>query len=259
MEGETLVMHASTRMRRSPWAMAGLGFAIFIASLGVERSTAFADSIYLCQSPDGTQTFVNGKVRKPKGSRCRLYMKGTKSGASGDSGRASNASGSSSLYARSSNGSRSLPPTPSGTDAAHPKDGSLPFGEFVDAAADEYALPAELIHAVIRVESSYRVDAISRAGAQGLMQLMPTTAERMGVDEPFDARANIFGGAKYLRRLANYFEGDIIKVLAAYHAGHRAVVESDGIPYAATERYVKKVLGHYFELKSDSERADRSD
>jgi len=126
---------------------------------------------------------------------------------------------------------------------------SSTYDAYIKEASERYQIPALLIRAVIRVESSGKSDAVSSAGAQGLMQLMPGTAKDLGVTNSFDPQQNIMGGTKFLRRLADYYDGDIVKTLAAYHAGHRAVDKNNGIPYAATKRYVKKVLSQYYGMK----------
>jgi soluble lytic murein transglycosylase-like protein len=99
---------------------------------------------------------------------------------------------------------------------------------------------------VIKVESDYDPRAVSSAGARGLMQLMPETAERLGVKDINDPRENIFGGVRYLRVLANMFNGDLDFTIAAYNAGENAVVQHGGIPpYAQTRDYVVKVTKFY--------------
>jgi soluble lytic murein transglycosylase-like protein len=109
-----------------------------------------------------------------------------------------------------------------------------------------YVLPEDLIRAVMHVESNFNPRAISRKGAVGLMQLMPATATKMGVTDPFDPRQNVLGGVRLLRVLANRFEGDQILTLAAYNAGEAAVLKYGGIPpFAETQRYVKRVMSHY--------------
>ncbi len=85
----------------------------------------------------------------------------------------------------------------------------------------------------------------------GLMQLMPRTAASMGVRDPFDPRQNILGGARYLRVLANKFNGDLVLTIAAYNAGEGAVVRYHGVPpYAETRRYVQRVLRYYYAFRS---------
>lgn len=100
-----------------------------------------------------------------------------------------------------------------------------------------------LVLAVIAVESSGRPDVVSGAGAQGLMQLIPATADRFSVDDPFDPRQNIDGGVAYLEWLLDEFEQDTILALAGYNAGEGAVWSNDGVPdYAETREYIPKVL-----------------
>jgi soluble lytic murein transglycosylase-like protein len=102
------------------------------------------------------------------------------------------------------------------------------------------------VRAVIKVESNFDPRAISHANARGLMQLIPGTADRMMVRDVFDPRENIFGGTRYLRVLANLFNGDLELTLASYNAGEGAVMRHGGIPpYAETRDYVERVLGYY--------------
>ena len=121
----------------------------------------------------------------------------------------------------------------------------LRISPLVTEAASYYGLPEALVLAVIRVESNFHPLAVSRAGALGLMQLMPGTARAMYVKDPFDPRDNIFGGCRYLRLLINRFDGDLVLVLAAYNAGENAVLKRDGVPYSETAGYVRLVLRHY--------------
>lgn len=100
--------------------------------------------------------------------------------------------------------------------------------------------------AVLAVESAGRVDAVSNAGAEGLMQLMPATAERFGVSDTMSAEQNIAGGVKYLNLLLRKFSGDAVLALAGYNAGENAVTEHGGVPpFAETRDYVPKVLAAY--------------
>ena len=110
-----------------------------------------------------------------------------------------------------------------------------------------YKLPHELLHAVITVESWYNPDAVSRAGAMGLMQLMPETAKRYGVNNRRDAKENIDGGSRYLRDLLRMFNNNIKLALAAYNAGENAVKKYKNKipPYRETQDYVRKVLKYY--------------
>ena len=122
----------------------------------------------------------------------------------------------------------------------------------IDQAAALYHIPVELVRAVIKSESDFDPRVVSRAGAMGMMQLMPSVAKGMGVTEPFDARQNIFGGTRLLRILANRFGGDLVRTLAAYHAGSGAVKKYGGIPpYETTQRYVRIVLRRYQALRKN--------
>lgn len=112
----------------------------------------------------------------------------------------------------------------------------------VTQAGDRYALSPALIDAIAHVESRYRPDAVSRAGARGIMQLMPGTARDLGVDAT-DASANIRGGTAYLRQLLDRFDGDVVRTIAAYNAGPGAVLRAGGVPrFVETRAYVAAVL-----------------
>jgi soluble lytic murein transglycosylase-like protein len=120
------------------------------------------------------------------------------------------------------------------------------YDEFIREASGLYQIPEELVRAVIKVESDYDPRAVSRVGAQGLMQLMPQTADRMQVRDILDPRENIFGGVRYLRVLANMFNGDLELTLAGYNAGESAVIRHGGIPpFDETTDYVVRVLTYY--------------
>ena len=127
------------------------------------------------------------------------------------------------------------------------------YDDIIHEAADAYDVPFGFIKAVIRIESAFQSDAVSHAGAMGLMQLMPRTAESLDVDDPFDVRQNIFGGAKFLRILIDRYDGDINLILAAYNAGDVAVRRHDGIPYAQTRQYVASVYYWYQKYSADED------
>jgi soluble lytic murein transglycosylase-like protein len=115
--------------------------------------------------------------------------------------------------------------------------------EAIQRAAARYDVPSDLIHSLIRCESNFKADAVSPAGAQGLMQLMPATARDLGVSDPFDIQQNIDGGTRYLRQMLDRFEGKVEIALAAYNAGPGTVSRYGGIPpYQETQTYVKKVM-----------------
>ncbi|MCL2603479.1 MAG: lytic transglycosylase domain-containing protein [Defluviitaleaceae bacterium] len=116
----------------------------------------------------------------------------------------------------------------------------------IRAAAARYDLDPELIRALIRAESNFRPDAVSSAGAMGLMQLMPGTAASLGVTDPFDIAQNINGGSQYLRRMMDLFDGDTSLVLAAYNAGAGAVQRHGGIPpFRETQNFVPRVQSYW--------------
>ena len=112
----------------------------------------------------------------------------------------------------------------------------------IDRIAAQQALPPELVHSVIRAESNYDPNAVSPKGAQGLMQLVPATARRFGVDDPSNPVQNLQGGARYLRYLLDLYQGNDELALAAYNAGEQSVARYRGIPpYPETQKYVVEV------------------
>lgn len=120
------------------------------------------------------------------------------------------------------------------------------FNALIESVAKDYGLESSLIHSIIRTESNYDPHAVSSRGAVGLMQLMPETAEKYGVRDLYDPRQNIVGGVKYLRDLINSFGRKTDYVLAAYNAGHNAVIKYGGIPpFPETKRFIQKVRTTY--------------
>ena len=133
-------------------------------------------------------------------------------------------------------------PTPPAVPAPAPESAYGNINKLVADAAARESLPAELLHSVIKVESNYDPLAVSPKGAQGLMQLIPQTAQRFGVSNAFSPAQNIQGGAKYLRYLLGLYNGDYVRALAAYNAGEGAVARYGGVPpYAETQNYLVQV------------------
>lgn len=205
-----------------------LGGGLLLALL-LFPGQAWAD-ILRCVAEDGTVHYTNIRPPGAAGRRCRVLVRGDRSG----------------------------PARPSASRDRVPARDRSPdrysrYDAVIREAARLYQLPEPFIRAVMRVESDFSPSVVSSAGAMGLMQLMPRTAAAMGVRDPFDARQNIFGGARYLRILANKFNGDLVLTVAAYNAGEGAVMRYRGVPpYEETRRYVQRVLTYYYAFRSGS-------
>jgi soluble lytic murein transglycosylase-like protein len=125
------------------------------------------------------------------------------------------------------------------------------YDPLIDEAARTHSVPPALVKAVIAAESAFNPGAVSRAGAQGLMQLMPATADQLGVVDAFSAPQNVHAGTSYLRELIDRY-GDLPQALAAYNAGPTAVDKYGGIPpYRETQAYVERVLTYYRSYHGD--------
>jgi soluble lytic murein transglycosylase-like protein len=205
-------------MRHDPTVM--LSRAVLAAVAIVVMPLTAAADIYQYVDAEGVVHFSNVKPGTPN---AKLYMKND---------------------ARPAGGARP------GVSPYAPQDRDISrfsrYDDHIRQAASLYQIPEQLVRAVIKVESDYDPRAVSTAGARGLMQLMPETAERLGVKDINDPRENIFGGVRYLRVLANMFNGDLDFTIAAYNAGENAVIQYGGIPpYAQTRDYVVKVTKFY--------------
>lgn len=119
---------------------------------------------------------------------------------------------------------------------------SVPFAEFIRAAAKKYSLDAQLLARVVQAESNFNPRAISNRNAQGLMQIIPSTGSRLALRNPFDPAQSIEAGAHYLRQMLDKFSGNVELALAAYNAGPDRVVQYHGVPpYRETRNYIRKI------------------
>jgi soluble lytic murein transglycosylase-like protein len=127
------------------------------------------------------------------------------------------------------------------------------YDHLISKASEKYNVNYNLIKAVIKAESNFNPQAVSRAGARGLMQLMPKTAHAYQVKDSFEPESNIEGGVRYLRYLLTLFQGDLYLALAGYNAGENAVINYKGIPpYPETRTYVQRVLRFYQEYSKET-------
>jgi transglycosylase-like protein with SLT domain len=130
--------------------------------------------------------------------------------------------------------------------AEEPAPKQVDINTHIEEVATQHGVAPKLVAAIVAVESQFNPRAVSRKGAEGLMQLMPATQAYLAVDDPFDPRDNIEGGVRHLKRLMKRFHNDLPLVLAAYNAGEQAVINHRGIPpYRETRQYVVRVLRRY--------------
>lgn len=226
-----------TRMR------GGLGLMVLCAALALGATQAHAD-LYSCKQKDGTTLITNKPCGKGETAKKIVY----EGNGGGDGGGGGGGGGTPERFKKTAQESRERLAL---AKAANPNVavGESAYEEIILDAAKTYNLPASFIKGVIKVESNFHPHVVSRTGAMGLMQLMPGTANFLGVKDPFDPKENIFGGAKLLRYLADLYNGDINRVLAAYNAGEGAVDKYNGIPYAQTKEYVRRVYHFYKEFQ----------
>jgi hypothetical protein len=195
------------------------GLALLTALLLIPLGATASEGIYRYVEKDGTIIYTNVP---PPGTKRAKRLKGTFTQAQ-------------------------APAAPVRGRASAPED----LEPHIVTAAQRYKIPAPLVRAIMQAESNFDPNAVSPKGACGLMQLMPPTAAEMYVKDIFDEKENIEGGVRYLRVLANQFNGDMVKMIAAYNAGPDAVRKYGGNvpPYEETQGYVRKVLQLYYHYK----------
>src|SRR3984957_11013029 len=204
--------------------------AVLVAGALFALSTPLRAQIATSLDQNGKLVFVNGD--SPNGRRGSTI---------------SSTQGGSALGGPTAGGSRSRSAlsSESAAETLGANDGRL--DRIVRDAAARHKVDPALVKAVISTESGWNPQAVSRKGAVGLMQLIPGTAQRFGVNNSFDPAQNVEGGTTYLKALLDRYNGDLSKSLAAYNAGEGAVDRSGGVPrYAETQRYVQKVTDAYF-------------
>jgi hypothetical protein len=190
-------------------------FILVTLTLLVPSSGVWAGSMYICREKSGAMNFTNA----PVGANCREYSLNQDSG----------------IRITMTDGGSS---------------DSTAYDHDIRRIGRRYQIEPILIKAIIQTESAFNHRAVSRRGAQGLMQLMPDTARELHVANPFNALENIDGGTRYLRQLLDSFNGDLKLSLAAYNAGPGLVARTGGIPQILeTQQYVTKVIRQYKEYK----------
>ncbi len=145
----------------------------------------------------------------------------------------------------------------SGSECSNSTHSATNLTEVVNSASATYHLDPDLVNSVIHAESGFNSHAVSRQGARGLMQLMPSTASDLGVKDSFDPEANVGGGSRYLRELLERYDFDLVKALAAYNAGPQRVEQYNGVPpFRETRAYVARIVHEYNRKKIAQEQAD---
>jgi hypothetical protein len=148
--------------------------------------------------------------------------------------------------------------TQTGAAKNGPAKPALPLTDVVASASAAYHLDPDLVNSVIHAESGFNAHAVSPKGARGLMQLMPNTANQLGVSNAFDPQDNVTGGSRYLRELLERYNFDLVKALAAYNAGPERVEQYRGVPpFRETRAYVAKIVHEYNKKKTAQEIAEK--
>lgn len=149
-------------------------------------------------------------------------------------------------------------PAPPGSAKSQPMKSRPALNQVVNSASAAYHLDPDLVNSVIHAESGFNSRAVSPKGARGLMQLMPGTANQLGVNDAFDPQANVDGGSRYLRELLERYNFDLVKALAAYNAGTERVEQYHGVPpFRETRAYVARIVHEYNTKKIAQEKEAR--
>jgi soluble lytic murein transglycosylase-like protein len=155
--------------------------------------------------------------------------------------------------------SRMALPAPLSSARSTPLPTAAELNMVVNSASETYHLDPDLVNSVIHAESGFNAHAVSPKGAQGLMQLMPQTANTLGVNNAFDPKQNVGGGSAYLRELLEHYNFDLVKALAAYNAGPQRVEKYNGVPpYRETRAYVAHIIQEYNKKKIAQEHAAKA-
>jgi len=195
---------------------------------GVQPLQAASDSIYIYKRPDGTRLITDHEHANPDLRLIRHYGIHVPRG-----------KGTHSAYSKS----RKTVTIRSRRSTYTPRPTVSRFDELIAKKSEKHGVDSALVKAVVQIESAYDASAVSSKGATGLMQLMPATAARFGVNNRKNPSQNVDGGVRYLKHLLQLFSDDIRLALAAYNAGENAVLRYDDIPpYPETIDYVDKVL-----------------
>jgi soluble lytic murein transglycosylase-like protein len=227
--------------------LAFLGMALAALPAKAQIASYVDDGGKLIYTYDGPPTAHHGssmKAQTPLVEQIRALSNGTSGAVASKANVGAGVGAGLGAVSPSVNGADAKPTDSRPTDSK-PSDSKL--DQIVQDAAGRHQVDPALVKAVIATESGWNSQAVSQKGAMGLMQLVPATAQRFGVGNPFDPAQNVEGGTTYLRSLLDRYNGDLTKSIAAYNAGERAVDQSRGVPaYRETQQYVQKVTSAYF-------------
>jgi len=212
-----------------------------LRSLCVISAVAFA-LIFLVPSP------AHAQIRKLVEANGRIVFVNADENTPARKGRVTNSNSALAAASRADRGD-----TSGDNDSRYRVLSRAEIDKYVDEMAKKHNVDPELIRAVIAAESGYNPSATSRKGAQGLMQLMPGTAQQLGVHDAYNAKENLEAGVRYLRALLDKYNGDLDKALAAYNAGEGAVERAGGVPnIRETQNYVRRITDSYYHTGSGS-------